>query len=312
MVYFILITLCGIAALHLALVVMAMIKGEKGFRILPSTKKLAREFSPWKLINPRYFQHGYVYFNWLRRYVSFGLSVMKVPVVGPFLIKKFIVPGYHGKVVTGEEASRIIAVNHDIPLHDTGENIVPYPVARDLLIGAPLDIVLMECPCRASRPDPCFPLDVCMIVGPPFTDFVLEHRPEITRRISRHEALDILEAEHRRGHVHSLWFKEAAAGRFFAVCNCCACCCTGLELVNRLGIEIMAPSGYTVSLDESSCSRCMNCVSRCPFGAMEERDNRLLVHGEKCRGCGLCVDSCPAGALALARNQEGVMPLELD
>ncbi|PKL38295.1 MAG: 4Fe-4S ferredoxin [Spirochaetae bacterium HGW-Spirochaetae-1] len=312
MFYYILMTLCGIAVLHLALVVMAMIKGEKGFRILPSTKKFAGEFSLWELIYPRYFQHGYVYFRWLKRYVSFGLRVMKVPVVGPFLIKKFIVPGYHGKVVTGEEVGRIITLNHEVPLHDVGENIVPYPVARDLLIGSPLEIVLMDCPCRASRPDPCLPLDVCMIVGQPFTDFVLEHRPEISRRISHHEALEILEAEHRRGHVHSLWFKEAAAGRFFAICNCCRCCCVGLELVNRLGINIMSSSGRTARVNEESCTGCLKCLDACPFGAISSRGTVVSVEDGICQGCGLCIDACPSGALCLEENFEGVMPLEMD
>jgi hypothetical protein len=47
--------------------------------------------------------------------------------------------------------------------------------------------------------------------------------PDLTDKIVA-EALDLLRAEHERGHLHSAWFKDVMLNRFYAICNCCKCC----------------------------------------------------------------------------------------
>jgi len=51
-------------------------------------------------------------------------------------------------------------------------------MARDLVLKAPPEIAVNECGCRHRRAHPCQPTQVCMVVGQPFVDFILEHHPK--------------------------------------------------------------------------------------------------------------------------------------
>jgi tetratricopeptide (TPR) repeat protein len=54
--------------------------------------------------------------------------------------------------------------------------------------------------------------------------------------LSPAEAVEILEAEHRRGHVHAAYFKDACLDRFYVICNCCKCCCGGIDAMVSVGL----------------------------------------------------------------------------
>ena len=99
---------------------------------------------------------------------------------------------YHGKVVPLDEAARLVQVNEDVRL-TVPEHVVPFAVARDIVMEHPDHIVVLDCPCRMARENPCLPLDVCLIVGEPFASFILDHQPDHARRITPDEAVDILE-----------------------------------------------------------------------------------------------------------------------
>ena len=79
---------------------------------------------------------------------------------------------YHGKVVTLEAATQLVKVGRDVNLGDL-EQVIPYALARDIVLQNPDHIIALDCPCRSSRPNPCLPLDVCLIVGEPFASFVV-------------------------------------------------------------------------------------------------------------------------------------------
>ena len=115
---------------------------------------------------------------------------------------------YHGKVVPLEAATQLVTVEEDIRLTDL-EQVIPYARARDIVLQNPDHIVVLECPCRASRPNPCQPLDVCLIVGEPFASFIAEHHPDRSRWLTSEEAVEVLHAEDERGHVHHAFFKDA-------------------------------------------------------------------------------------------------------
>jgi ferredoxin len=216
---------------------------------------------------------------------------------------------YHGKVLRLESARELISVREEVSL--TGlERVIPYAKARDIILTNPDHIVALECPCRASRANPCLPLDVCLIVGEPFAAFVLEHHPKRARRIDSEEAADILQAEHDRGHVHHAFFKDAMLGRYYAICNCCACCC-GAMAAHRDGTPMLASSGYLCHVDLSLCASCGICDGVCPFGALTCDGSAAEVSSESCMGCGVCVDRCPEGALSLRRAHEKGEPLEI-
>lgn len=48
-----------------------------------------------------------------------------------------------------------------------------------------------------------------------------------------------------------------------------------------------------------SCLGYGDCVEACPFGAMEIKDNMVVVNRSKCTGCGNCTTACPRGILEL-------------
>jgi ferredoxin len=255
--------------------------------------------------------HGYIYGRWTNQYVKLLFSGF------PFLRTrpgsgggKWLSDHYHGKVLTQEQAQAIVSSKKDIPLRDL-EQIIPYPTARNLVLKGPPDVAVYECACRHAQAKPCAPTLVCMVIGQPFVDFVLEHNPQSSRRLTQAEALELLQAEHERGHVHSAWFKDALMNRFYAICNCCQCCCGGIAAMTKYGIPMMASSGYIAQLDAGLCNQCGACVDACPFNALSTNDAGVERSWEKCMGCGVCVEKCPTQAMALARDEKKGIPLDV-
>ncbi len=217
---------------------------------------------------------------------------------------------YHGKVMPTEEAARLVRIGREVSL-TAPESVVPYQLARDIVLKQPEHIVVFDCPCRSARKNPCTPMDVCMAVGEPFASLVLEHHPGRSRRVTPDEAVDILKAENARGHVHHAFFKDVALGRFYAICNCCSCCCGAMQ-AQKNGVGMLAPSGYVVSCDAEKCVGCGNCAPFCQFGALKARDRALQVKAARCMGCGACVSKCPKQALSLVLDPCRGMPLLVD
>jgi ferredoxin len=255
--------------------------------------------------------HAYVYARWTNQYVKSlirGFPSLKTRRGARGA--KWFSDHYHAKVLTEEQAEAIVSSKKDIPLRDL-EQIIPYPMARNLVLQGPPDVAVYECACRHARAKPCAPTLVCMVIGQPFVDFILEHNPQSSRRLTQAEALDLLQAEHERGHVHSAWFKDAMMNRFYAICNCCQCCCAGIEAMTKYGVPFMASSGYVAQLDAGLCNQCGACVDACPFNALSTNDAGVERSWEKCMGCGVCVEKCPTQAMALARDEKKGIPLDV-
>jgi len=282
--------------------------------------------------------HGYVYGRWPYLYIGIGtgehwLARAFRPIVQSFsrIFAWFNLDGrteqasmdintgtdrpttfadtYHGKVMPLESATELIAVGEEIRITDL-EKVIPYTRARDIILHNPDHIVALECPCRASRQDPCLPMDVCLIVGEPFAAFVSEHHPRRSRRISVDQAVEILRKEDQRGHVHHAFFKDAMLGRFYAICNCCSCCCGAIQ-AHRRGTPMLASSGYRSFVDEGLCIGCGECERFCQFGALSSDGYVAVVDETACMGCGVCVSKCEQEALALVRDGHKGMPLEI-
>jgi NAD-dependent dihydropyrimidine dehydrogenase PreA subunit len=274
------------------------------------------------------FLHGYAYGRWPYRYIGWAKGDRKLPaLLKPFVgllawlflrdaiggdgkAKRAYADRYHGKVVPTDAAEQLVALDAPIELRDL-ERIVPYATARDIVMSEPEHIVALECPCRSGREEPCLPLDVCLIVGEPFASFVADHHPAKARWISQQEAADILRAERDRGHVHHAFFKDAMLQRFYAICNCCSCCC-GAMLAFGNGTPMLASSGYVCEADSARCVACGSCVEACPFGALAIEDGALAIDVEACMGCGVCVAKCPQEALSLTRDPAKGEPLRIE
>lgn len=300
--------------------------------IAPSTRAFWRAGRRVSNYGPWHWLHGYVYGRWPYLYIA--VATGKHPLSAPLgkvwcgfstLMERFsprsdvpqrspkeeFAQGYHGKVVPPEGARRLISVERSIELRDL-EQVIPYALARDIVLTHPEHIVALECPCRSCRENPCLPLDVCLVVGEPFASFVAEHHPKRARWIDRGEAQDILQAEHERGHVHHAFFKDAMLQRFYAICNCCSCCCGAMN-AHRNGVPMLASSGYLAVVTAEACKCCGLCAGKCPFGAIEvpERGTCAVVDDDRCLGCGVCADACPTGAMTLRLAPEKGVPLEV-
>ncbi len=274
-----------------------------------------RTLAPWNLMrdgsmdqNFRISLHGYAYGRWTNRYMDI-LIHYTFPSLLP-IEKGWVTNRYHGKVLTEEHAELIITLDKDIPLQDL-ESIIPYSRARDMVINAPPEIAVYECACRHAREDPCQPSQVCMVIGQPFVDLIMENRPNSSRRLTKEEALQLLREEHERGHIHCAWFKDVLMNRFYAICNCCKCCCGGIEAMTKYDIPIMASSGYVSYTDHALCNGCGICTDLCPFNARIMIMNNSTVDWETCMGCGVCTSKCPEGAISLIRDEKKGEPLDV-
>jgi ferredoxin len=279
--------------------------GERGRLLRISTWNFIREAGLKRLLNLSNI-HAYVYGRWIKEYLSI-LNKHIIPHLNP-RGKRWLSNRYHGKVITKEQAKNIITINKDIPLQNL-DQIIPYSMARDLVLKGPPDVVVFQCGCRQSRDNPCQPIEVCMVIGQPFTNFVLEHHPKTSRRLTQTEALELLEAEHERGHLHSAWFKDAMLDRFYSICNCCKCCCGGLEAMVKYGVPMMASSGYVCEISED-CNGCGECADYCHFEAISV-NGKAVVDYEKCMGCGLCESKCPLEAISLKRDPAKGEPFDI-
>ena len=280
--------------------------GERGVSVLPSTRKFIVEGGFKKLFDLNTL-HGYIYMRWQKPYLSFFINQLS-----PNSTKaqgKWFANRYHSKVLTEEHARSIITIGQEIRQKDL-EQIVPYPIARNIVLNAPPKITLYVCGCRHARKNPCQPTQVCMFIGEPFASFMLEHHPTESRAINQTEALELLRAEHERGHIHAAWFKNAMLDRMYVICNCCICCCGGIEAMMKYGTPMIASSGYVASVNEGLCQACGTCVEKCPFDALSV-DQIARVNWDKCMGCGVCIDQCPNDAISLLRDAQNGIPLDV-
>jgi ferredoxin len=119
---------------------------------------------------------------------------------------------------------------------------------------------------------------------------------DIGTKISQQEALKRLAEAEDAGLVH---MARNNVKKDMFMCNCCACCCHGLEMINDGSYtEAFAPSRFQVRFDADACSGCGECVARCQFKAISLSDIAEVDLG-KCFGCGNCAAACPTGALVL-------------
>jgi len=273
------------------------------------------------------FLHGYSYIKWPYLYIGVALGEHRLSkFLQPFFLflSKILTPfsddhisnggddwanSYHGKVVPIDEAKRLVSIKEEITITDL-EPVIPYTKAKDIIMKNPENIAVLDCPCRVSRQDPCYPLDVCLIIGDPFVSFILEHQPEKARQISPVEAMQILQEEHERGHVHHAFFKDAMLNRFYAICNCCSCCC-GAFHAHQTGTPMLIASGYSAEVNPELCEGCGSCQECCQFFAIEVQDEIAIVNHEACFGCGVCVDKCDNNAIVLREDPSKGIPLEI-
>ena len=232
---------------------------------------------------------------------------------------------YHAKVVPLRNARKLVSVDIDVHL-EVPETIVPFRLARSILLKDHDSIAIGACPCRLAQAEcTCMapPMEACMFIGDPHASFIAEHNPRF-RKVLQDEAAHILEDCHNKGFVHCAYFKKDMGNRMFAICNCCSCCCGGIKIHNLLqGIRAagggsmkvshVTPSGYVAEVSEE-CTGCQECMEPCPFDAIgfDQDGNRAVIDFDRCMGCGVCEGVCPVQAITLkaAPSKGGILDLD--
>ncbi|MBI2854036.1 MAG: ferredoxin-like protein [Chloroflexi bacterium] len=147
--------------------------------------------------------------EWFLRYYIFQAKWTRIPLIG-WLVRA--VGNLYGTkasaayVLTLEEANEII---------DSSGGLVVGP-----------------CTCRAIFKKCDRPLETEILIGATRNVFVAE-RPHCHHVITKEEAKDIMRRCHELGLVHTI---IKCRENFYAVCNCCSCCCVPTRLRKKYGM----------------------------------------------------------------------------
>ncbi len=69
-------------------------------------------------------------------------------------------------------------------------------------------------------------------------------------------------------------------GRFYALCNCCKCCCFGMEAITKYAVPMVASSGYVEQVGEAVCEACAACEEACYFEAIQVKETASCALGD--------------------------------
>lgn len=199
---------------------------------------------------------------------------------------------------------RVIPVQEAIP---TDLEVFPYERAAAIVESAK-SWGVRDCICRTQQRligKGCdAPLEVCLIMAP--VEGAFDH-DELTRPITKEEALRVLRVAEEAGLVHTTGnFRD----RHYYICNCCPCCCAVLRGLTEFAVPTaVARSGFRSVVDPEVCLGCGACADRCPFGALSVPEDVAVVDRARCLGCGVCTLACPAGAIRMERLPAEEVPL---
>jgi electron transport complex protein RnfB len=209
---------------------------------------------------------------------------------------KAAVDAIQGPVEVTFPTTRVITVDRVIK---TGNKIHTYDQVKSYIEKYdPLSVSTCFCRHEAQlidENDTCGkPNEVCMQFGMG-AQFIIERN--MGRKISKKEALAILEKAEEAGLVHATLNRQ----EIDFLCNCCRCHCMILETaLSQPKPGISLNSGYQPAWNSDLCVACETCIERCPMEALTMGEDELpAVNLDRCIGCGVCATGCPSEAIQL-------------
>jgi Pyruvate/2-oxoacid:ferredoxin oxidoreductase delta subunit len=128
------------------------------------------------------------------------------------------------------------------------------------------------------------------------------------RKLSKDEALIILEKSEEDGLVHKAWHPHSDISKAeTSICNCCKCCCGVFDWWRQGSTAMINSTNYLSYIDKEKCIGCGTCMEKCPVDAIEGDDNnRAERNADWCIGCGVCAHFCPENAISLLEGPRKV------
>jgi Pyruvate/2-oxoacid:ferredoxin oxidoreductase delta subunit len=227
---------------------------------------------------------------------------------------------YNGKIIGLENAVKLTTIDVDVDI-EAPTTVLPFKLARDIVLEGNPAIAIGKCGCRSTIPEAdvkclSYPYEACLFVGDPGASFVAKHG-DTFRKIDSEEAVRILEDFHDRGFVQQAYFKSELNG-FYAICNCCPCCCNSITRVNKvldgdMPFTNTAASGYIAEIG-NDCVGCGECMDQCPYHAIKlnEDETRAEIVFNRCMGCSVCESQCPTEAITMRAEPSKGGILDID
>lgn len=177
--------------------------------------------------------------------------------------------------------------------------IMDYDRASNIIKNAD-HIAVSMCYCRHKKEhlgENCYaPMETCITLGS--TAYTLS-KHGYGRKIDVSEGLDILNMAYDYNLVQC--GENVRTGSVF-LCNCCGCCCEGMEAIKKFGYLMpIQTTPFIPNVIENSCVGCRKCEKVCPIDAIkvDPVTKKAVVDEGICLGCGICVRNCPKKCIYL-------------
>ena len=119
------------------------------------------------------------------------------------------------------------------------------------------------------------------------------------RSVVEEECLDLLQEAYEHNPVQ---FGENVRESVNFICNCCGCCCGGLESIRRGSSPLITVTSYLAQVDLEECNGCGTCFEKCQVSAIELVDEKSIINQDHCIGCGQCALNCSSDAIHMERT----------
>ena len=149
------------------------------------------------------------YREWFLRYYIFQAKWTRLPLIGN-LVRK--VANSYGKNASGA---------YLLTLQEANE-----------IVDASDGLALGPCTCRTVFKNCENPINTEIMLSVGHNTFI-EEKPHEYAEITKEQAKDILRQCHLNGLIHTI---IKCRQDFYAICNCCSCCCVPLRLNKQYGI----------------------------------------------------------------------------